>query len=52
MKTTCLINFLSLVLAIACDYAFSDVPYFNSVVLNAYHNSLAFLKLLFKGSTV
>jgi hypothetical protein len=51
MKTTCLLNFLSLVLAIACDYAFSDVPYFNSVVQNAYHNSWAFLKVLFSGLT-
>ncbi len=49
MKTTCLLNFLSLVLVIACNFEFSDIPYFDGVVLNAYHNLLAFLKLLFKG---
>jgi hypothetical protein len=49
MKTTCLLNLLSLVLVLACDYAFSDIPYFNGVVKNAYSNSLAFLKLVLKG---
>ena len=52
MKTTCLLNFLSLAIVIACNYAFSDIPYFDGIVQNAYHNSLAFLKLLFKGLTV
>jgi len=52
MKTTCLLNFLSLALVIACNFEFSDIPYLDGVVLNAYHNSLAFLKVLFKGLTV
>lgn len=52
MKTTCLLNFISFALAIACDYAFSEIPYFNGVVQNVYHNSLAFLKLLFRSLTV
>ncbi|CAM3746843.1 hypothetical protein MUGA111182_06930 [Mucilaginibacter galii] len=52
MKTTCLLNFLSLALVIACNFEFSDIPYFDGVILNAYHNSLAFLKLLFKSLAI
>jgi hypothetical protein len=49
MKTTCLLNFLSMAFVLACNYEFSDIPYFDGVIQNAYHNSLVFLKLLFKG---
>jgi hypothetical protein len=48
MKTTCLLNFLSFTLVLACNFEFSDIPYLNSIVENAYSNSLAFLKLLLK----
>jgi len=52
MKTTCLLNFLSLAFVIACNFEFSDIPYFDGIVQNAYHTSSAFLKLFFKGVTV
>jgi hypothetical protein len=32
MKTICLLNFLSLVFVIACNFELSDLPYFNGVV--------------------
>jgi hypothetical protein len=48
MKTTCLLNFLSFAFLTACNFEFSDIPYFNEIFENAYFNSLDFLKLLFK----
>jgi hypothetical protein len=52
MKTTCLLNFLSFALVLACNFEFSDIPYFEGIVQNAYHNSLALVKVLFKDLTV
>lgn len=49
MKITCLLNFLSFVFVIACNFEFSDIPYFDGIIRNTYHNSLAFLMLLCKG---
>lgn len=48
MKTTCLLNFLIMICVIALDFELSDIPYFSGIVQNAYHNSLSFLKFLFK----
>jgi hypothetical protein len=48
MKTTCLVNFLFLAFVIAYNFEFSDLPYFNDIVRDAYLNSLTFLKLIFK----
>lgn len=44
MKTICLLNFLSFAFVIACNFQFSDIPFFNDIAQNAYRNSLEFLK--------
>ena len=48
MKTTCLLNFLIMAFVIAFDFELSDMPYFNAILLNAYHNSVAFVKFILK----
>jgi hypothetical protein len=51
MKPTCLLNFLSLAFVTACNLELSDLPYFNGIFENAYLNSFAFLRFLFKELT-
>lgn len=36
MKTICLLNFLALMLVLACNFELSDLPYFKGVVQNIY----------------
>lgn len=52
MKTTCLLNFLIMAFVIAFDFDLSDLPYFNGIVQNAYHNSVAFLRFVVKEMSI
>jgi hypothetical protein len=38
MKTICLLNFLALMLVLACNFEMSDLPYFKGVIQNIYGN--------------
>jgi hypothetical protein len=39
MKTICLLNFLALMLVLACNFEMSDLPYFKGAIQNIYGNS-------------
>lgn len=38
MKTICILNFIALILVLACNFELSDLPYFKGVIQNIWQN--------------